>query len=130
VSEPRIPVIDEWTFPRTGEYVPVARHRVAILAEKLLGCAGRAAEVELAAGELLANAAVHGAGPEIVVRVRAGDRVLRVEVRDGGTGPIGAPDGDPMAETGRGLLLVAALTSRYGIEVSADGTCAWLEADL
>jgi serine/threonine-protein kinase RsbW len=131
VSESRSPVIDEWTVPRTGAYVPLTRHRVGILAEKVLGCAGRAAEVELAAGELLANAAVHGDGPEMVVRVRARGQVLRwVEVHDGGTGPIGEPEDDPMAESGRGLLLVMALTSRYDIEVSVYGTCAWFEADL
>jgi hypothetical protein len=35
-----------------------------------------------------------------------------------------------MAESGKGLLLVMALTSRYDIEVSGDGTCAWFEVDL
>jgi anti-sigma regulatory factor (Ser/Thr protein kinase) len=126
----RTEVIDEWTFPRTSAYVPIARHRVGGLAEKFLGCAARAADVELAAGEVLANAVVHGDGPEMVVRVRAGEQVLRVEAHDGGTGPVGEPEDDPMAESGRGLLLVMALTSRYGIEVSPDGTCAWFEADL
>src|SRR3954467_4738496 len=58
VGEPRVSVIDEWASPRTAEQVPIARRRVGVLAEQVLGCAGRAAEVELAAGELLANAAV------------------------------------------------------------------------
>ncbi|MGI8335360.1 ATP-binding protein [Actinomadura scrupuli] len=128
-NEPGMPVIDEWAAPRTGEQVPIARRRVGVLAEKVLGCAERAAEAGLAAGELLANAVVHGAGPEMAVRVGAAGRVLRVEIRDGGGGPIGEPEDGPLAESGRGLVLVAALTSRFGLAASAEGTCAWFEAE-
>jgi CheY-like chemotaxis protein len=69
--------------------------------------------------ELAANAITH-AGSSYRVRLALSDGALRIEVRDGG---IGTPEPQPQSMTeehGRGLLMVAAVSSSWGIEESED----------
>jgi anti-sigma regulatory factor (Ser/Thr protein kinase) len=79
----------------------------------------------LLVAELAANAVMHGRVPgrNFEVTVRLLGRVLRVEVSDArgelrppapGAGTP-APEPGPLAETGRGLLLVEALADRWEI---------------
>lgn len=66
--------------------------------------------------ELVSNAVRHGAAP-IALHVLAETRLLRVEVHDAGVG-VPAPTRPPALETdigGRGLLIVAALSSSWGV---------------
>ncbi|MFD3689013.1 ATP-binding protein [Nocardiopsis sp. NPDC058631] len=92
-------------------------------------------DAELVASELATNALRHSrsAAPNalFVVRVRDhGDRV-RISVADYGNDEKwdGTPDSpDPMAEHGRGLLLVASLSKDWGVTEEPIGTCVW--ADL
>lgn len=124
-------VLDAWTFPRRLDAVPDARHHIRDLARKVYGYGDPADVVELAAGELLANGAQHGRGDELAVRVTKTRTALRVEVHDDGCdGPIGDPDKDPMGESGRGLFLARALTTKCGIDRNAEGTTAWFEMRL
>lgn len=118
-------VLDAWTFPRRLDAVPDARHYIRRLAEKAIDYSDRVTDIELPAGELLGNAVSHGSGDVIGVKVTAEGRVVRVEVHDDGTEPIGAADSDPMSETGRGLLLVDAFTDQCGIDQDEHGTTAW-----
>ncbi|MFF3561384.1 ATP-binding protein, partial [Streptomyces sp. NPDC002574] len=81
----------------------------------------RDSELTLAAAqivpELAANAATHGRVPgrDIEVRLTLDGRVLRIAVCDARGDRLPQPGRTPAcADTGRGLLLVAALASRWG----------------
>lgn len=125
-----MPVLDEWRFPRRLNEVPDARHYIRRLAEKAIDYSDAVRDIELPAGELLGNAVSHGSGDVIGVKVTAEGRVVRVEVHDDGTEPIGAANHDLMSETGRGLLIVEAVTDRCGIKHDTSGTTAWFEVSI
>ena len=88
--------------------------------------------IELLAGELLANAVIHGprAG-RIWVRVtREGDAV-RVAVRDEGSELPRIKHTSPTALGGRGIALVDALATRWGIEDDGPhGKTVWFVLDV
>ncbi|MFE7212409.1 ATP-binding protein [Streptomyces sp. NPDC001698] len=83
--------------------------------------------------ELAANAAFHGRvkGRDFRLALRLhGDGVLRIEVTDarGDRLPRVADPVPADAESGRGLLLVAALADRWGVaEAPAHGKTVWAE---
>ncbi|CAM5236410.1 ATP-binding protein [Streptomyces coeruleorubidus] len=88
----------------------------------------------LITAELAANAVRHGhvPGRDFEVRLIATSETLRVEVSDTRTErvpllPSQEPSGD--AESGRGLMLVAALADRWGVapRVTAPGKTVWAE---
>jgi serine/threonine-protein kinase RsbW len=84
--------------------------------------------VELLTGELVSNAVVHGPEAAAVrIHVRIDGDVVRVGVRDtgGGTPTVGHPE--PTAPSGRGLALVEALSSDWGIQSHPDGKTVWFE---
>jgi serine/threonine-protein kinase RsbW len=91
-----------------------------------------AADIVLCVSELASNAVLHSnsraPGGQFVVRawISAVGRV-HAEVEDRG-GPW-IPDTDPDEERGRGLLIVAALSTRWGITGSEAGRVAWLDFD-
>jgi anti-sigma regulatory factor (Ser/Thr protein kinase) len=74
---------------------------------------GRVADVLLAAGEILANAARWCEGP-IGLMVEAHRCELRVEVSDDHPGAAIMEHADPLAEGGRGLSLVDAVVDQWG----------------
>ena len=82
----------------------------------------------LAVSELVTNAVLHArSGPQVVVRLSAGR--LRIEVHD--TSPT-APSRKRYgleAGTGRGLLMVEALSAAWGCAVEPDGKSVWIELD-
>lgn len=80
--------------------------------------------VQLIAAELVTNALRHGGGTaDISLSYRPG--VVRVEVRDSGTGEPRLLKVPVDAESGRGLAIVAALSSDWGVEHHADGKTVW-----
>ena len=82
--------------------------------------------VLLCTDELVTNAIVHVSSDiEVVVR-RAGD-VIRVEVHDLSTRPPLRRVPPPEAEHGRGLQLVEALSSRWGVTAQPEGKAVWFE---
>jgi anti-sigma regulatory factor (Ser/Thr protein kinase) len=91
-----------------------------------------AEDVVLCVSELASNAVLHSnsrePGGQFVVRagVSAAGRI-RAEVED--RGGRWAPDPDQDEERGRGLLIVAALATRWGITGNDAGRVAWLELD-
>jgi anti-sigma regulatory factor (Ser/Thr protein kinase) len=78
--------------------------------------------------ELVTNSVLH-ASSTTQVRVHVGEQVVRVEVHDTDpTLPVlrrPAPD----TVTGRGLVLVDALSDRWGAEGNGDGKVVWFELD-
>ena len=82
----------------------------------------------LLVSELVTNAYEHTGGPA-VVDVVVDDRSLRVAVEDGDPRIPVARDIDVDAERGRGLMLVAALASRWGAAPTGRGKSVWFELD-
>ena len=83
----------------------------------------------LGASELATNAIRHAGG---LLRVRTGvrDDTVRVEVEDGSTELAVRLHPDPLDTSGRGLVIVDGLSSRWGIEGASDGgKVVWFELD-
>ncbi|WP_406097287.1 ATP-binding protein [Streptomyces sp. NBC_01013] len=132
------------TAPRAGSEEPVyradfamgehsARHLRRILRLYLdgwgLGCVADVAELALT--ELISNVVRHVPGRRcqtFVFRLPGGEGV-RVEVADGCPGLPVVVAGDALDEGGRGLLLVEAVTDKWGVEVRRDGggKAVWFE---
>jgi anti-sigma regulatory factor (Ser/Thr protein kinase) len=90
------------------------------------------ATAELVLSELVTNAARHGEGP-IEVRLGLAEGVLRIEVEDDShrTPPdVVAEEVDHDATSGRGLLLVQELATRWGVESGGLSKRVWAELDL
>jgi CheY-like chemotaxis protein/anti-sigma regulatory factor (Ser/Thr protein kinase) len=83
-------------------------------------------EASLIVTELAANAVLH-AGSPYEVRLTHADGMLRIEVADEDPG---TPEPQPfsaVAETGRGIVLVAAVSASWGIDARPDGKVTWAE---
>ncbi|MET8979394.1 ATP-binding protein [Streptomyces sp. NPDC004539] len=78
--------------------------------------------------ELVTNGLVHGTGEELVVRFLLTRRRLLIEVSDGSPGRAEVRAAGSGDESGRGMLLVDALTDGWG--TSADGTTTWCSFTL
>jgi len=76
--------------------------------------------------ELLANARQHGAAP-VSVLVSGADGRVRVAVRDASVRPPVRPNRSTTNMTGRGILLVEALSARWGVSVDEHGKVVWAE---
>ncbi|MFJ9617094.1 ATP-binding protein [Streptomyces noursei] len=117
-------------FLRRRRSVPAARRFAGRVLDDW-GLTGRAAarsgDVVLCVSELATNALVHGVPPGRGYLVRLGydGQVLRVEVHDSGPG---VPRiADAIDEGGRGLLLVAALSDKWGVGERYPGKVVWCE---
>jgi anti-sigma regulatory factor (Ser/Thr protein kinase) len=88
----------------------------------------------LLATELASNAIEHGGAPALLDAYVRAD-AIRIAVADPSPvlpAPAPAADAEPeqLAERGRGLLLVAALASRWGADPHPHGKTVWCEIDL
>ncbi|GHK00253.1 hypothetical protein SY2F82_20500 [Streptomyces sp. Y2F8-2] len=124
----QLPPLRERFFRRERRSVPAARQfAYEVLAGWGLAEAERSDDVLLCVDELATNALVHGVPPGRCFRVflRYDGAVLRVEVHDSGPGepriPLEADEG------GRGLLLVAALSDKWGVGERDPGKVVWCE---
>ena len=94
----------------------------------LRGATGFVDDAALVAAELLANAVQHGE-PPVEVCVLGDARLLRLEVRDAsGRAPLRLA-GSTSNMTGRGLALVEAVSSRWGVARAGSGKAVWAEFD-
>jgi anti-sigma regulatory factor (Ser/Thr protein kinase) len=85
---------------------------------------------ELALTELVANVVRHVPGRRCTLLILRRPDGLRVEVTDGYPRPARtACGGDELAEGGRGLLLVEAVTDRWGTVPLPGGKTVWFECD-
>ena len=88
---------------------------------------------ELCVSELVTNAVIH-TGTLTELTAQLDEEFLTVLVRDGGgsgtvrRAPVEDAD-DPLDVSGRGLMLVDALTSAWAAEHGADGTTVWFELE-
>ncbi|MFG2501274.1 SpoIIE family protein phosphatase [Streptomyces sp. NPDC048441] len=93
------------------------------------GLGAVADDVEVAAGELLVNALVHTDGGAILtLEVLTGPpRRVRLWVKDRSSARPRKRSPGETAISGRGLLLVEAVASRWGIEPRGEGKAVWCE---
>ncbi|HEV2637793.1 MAG TPA: PAS domain S-box protein [Actinocrinis sp.] len=88
------------------------------------GCAALSDTARLLVSEVLTNAVRHGIGP-INLRLRRNDRDLTIEVTDRATIVPHPRQAEEEDESGRGLLLVEALTDHWGTRPTEDGKSVW-----
>ncbi|MFI0813948.1 ATP-binding protein [Streptomyces echinatus] len=124
------------TFPADPAAIgPVRRRLRACLVADGLGAV--ADDVALACQELMANAVVHACrslptDTELTVTASWSNEQLRVAVHDPSAEKPRRRDESSSRTDGRGLLLVTALSHRWGIEPDAAGRgkSVWLELDI
>jgi anti-sigma regulatory factor (Ser/Thr protein kinase) len=91
-------------------------------------------DVTVLISELVTNAVRHGQAGEdatIVAHVAIAPDVLRIEICDRGPGftPPAAPTPRPEGG-GNGLVLLASLSTSWGVAPADGGTCVWFEREL
>jgi anti-sigma regulatory factor (Ser/Thr protein kinase) len=105
-----------------------ARHRtLAWLFHHAVGRQAAEAAV-LIVSEFVANAVVHSGGDVISCALRLGDGLLRIEVTDQGGGLAEPAAQEPAADeiSGRGLLMVGAVSEAWGVSPAvAGGRTVW-----
>ena len=86
----------------------------------------RLSDAEIAATEIVTNAVLHGRRP-ITVRIEYDFTRLRIDVTD--SSPVSPTFSllDPTAVTGRGLLLVSAVSDAWGVEPGEGAKTVWAE---
>jgi serine phosphatase RsbU (regulator of sigma subunit) len=84
----------------------------------------------LCTSEAVTNAITHGGGL-VAVRAAHQDRTIRVEVEDPTSGQLAIGSPDPTDTTGRGLLIIDTMASRWGAApTDGGGKVVWFEIDL
>jgi anti-sigma regulatory factor (Ser/Thr protein kinase) len=115
------------SLPRTPESVGHARSAVR---NAVAGRHDDVAELSvLLVNELVANAIVHGVGA-ISLAMESRPDCLRVVVSDEGDALPVLRDPSPTAEGGRGLSIVNALATRWGVDPADGGKSVWFEIAL
>ncbi len=84
---------------------------------------------ELLVSELVTNAINHGR-TTCLLELTATPTVLRAAVADDGDGAPQLRYAGPEDESGRGLAIVEALASRWGVEPTSSGKVVWFELNL
>jgi anti-sigma regulatory factor (Ser/Thr protein kinase) len=87
---------------------------------------------QLIVSELVSNAVRHARphGPAVGLRLCVTGGALRIEVHDGDPRPPRLRAAAPLAESGRGLLILDALTSAWGAAAAGRGKAVWAELAL
>lgn len=98
--------------------------RFVVLTLAAWDCSALADSARLLVSEVLTNAVRHGLGP-IELRLRRSERELTVEVTDRAPVAPNRRQADEDDESGRGLLLVEALTDQWGTRPTDDGKSVW-----
>jgi anti-sigma regulatory factor (Ser/Thr protein kinase) len=83
-------------------------------------------DAELLVSELVTNAVLHAHSAAVVSLDRAGSQV-RVSVSDDSSALPKLRDYGPAAVTGRGIMLVDRVASRWGVDLDGSGKSVWFE---
>jgi hypothetical protein len=114
-------------FPGVDRSPALARRFV----REVLGANPAADTVELCVSELVTNAVRHSAsgdGGRVTVAVAEDGDVIRCEVTDeGGTPSTPRVRHDPSAEHGRGLIIIDAVCTRWGVTPGPASVTVWCE---
>ncbi|MEV7726911.1 SpoIIE family protein phosphatase [Streptomyces sp. NPDC087917] len=127
----RAPRIHQYVHQADPEGLSEARYALR-LALRDWGMSELADDIELAAGELLVNALLHTDGGAVLTMEVLPEPVRRIRlwVKDrSSVWPRRRTPGEA-ATTGRGLLLVDALATHWGVESRGDGKAVWCEFDV
>jgi len=119
--------VEPFSMPLTaGVGTPRAARRAVA---ELLGPHPRRDDLLLCVSEVVTNAVLHARSPQQLTVTTEGDHLI-VEVTDlDATMPV-RREHDPTAPTGRGLLILDQLTSKWGARATRDGKAVWFEFDL
>ncbi|QNP71439.1 ATP-binding protein [Streptomyces roseirectus] len=125
---------DSITYTPTPRTIPLARRHVTGLLTRW-GHPDAALTAALLTSELCTNAILHGKLPGRLYRVETSlvARTLRIAVTDpkGESVPAAEPHVPaPDTTSGRGLLIVQRLASRWSVEKLTVGKTVWAELDL
>jgi PAS domain S-box-containing protein len=90
------------------------------------GLGALAEDAGLAVGELVANAVLHGEAP-IRVRLHRRGAGVRLSVADASSVMPEALDAGPEQTVGRGIMIVEAVSARWGWQPRADGKIVWCD---
>ena len=118
------------TTPRAERELPVSREAPAQAREFLRSatCVEHHSEVlddaVLIVSELVTNSVLHG-GPPLVVAVDCDEDTLQVRVRDGAPSLPTRRHATEVDESGRGLALVAEMSSDWGVDPEENGKHVW-----
>lgn len=123
---------DRLTYTPHPRSVSLARRRSARLVGEW-GYPGLAGDVGVVVSEMASNALLHGhvQGRLFRVHLALTRAALRVEVTDarGECLPVRRTPDDE-AQFGRGLILIGALSARWGVEPCVVGKTVWAEFDV
>ena len=93
-------------------------------------CSDAVEDAELVATELVSNALLH-ASTRCVLRARLTGHVLHLEVEDNGDGTPDLQAADDHAEHGRGLLIVSAVCTAWGVDARpSKGKRVWAQLSV
>ena len=116
-------------LPSDPSAVPAARRFVSQAVVHRGGHGSMLDKTQLLVTELTTNAVLHAHSP-IRLSVMPEPDHVRVEVRDDDPRPLDRPCRPaPDAESGRGLWLVDALATTWGVNANARGKTVWFEVD-
>lgn len=114
------------TLPPEAASVPAARHFTADVLGELATPPDTEETAELLVSELATNAVLHAGSPMRLSVYRNGEAV-RVEMRDDDPNPPRHVTPDPELPGGRGILLVDALATSWGVNSNEHGKTIWFE---
>ncbi|OMI38591.1 hypothetical protein SPAR_15261 [Streptomyces sparsogenes DSM 40356] len=86
--------------------------------------------IELAASELVTNAVKHVGSKHVSVDVQLCGRLVRIDVCDASHELPRLALPGAVDESGRGLIIVAALATRYDVELTPTGKRCWAEFEV
>lgn len=117
---------DRRTLPPDPTSIRTARRFVSEMLVATGVAPDTVSSAELVVSELATNAVTHTGG-EFTVTVDSSPRKIRLEVEDSGPGQPTLRAARPDSMDGRGLSIVAALCTAWGVDRSGDHKTVWGE---
>lgn len=116
----------EATFTWSGRS-PARARRFVTDCLRAWACGDVVDDAALIATELATNAILHTRGGFAVVLTRRPEGTIRIAVRDASLGRPRPRRAGPLEGSGRGLGIVDALATAWGVEPLSDGKVVWAE---